>query len=145
MRPSADLTLAERIAAVVASRSEVLEAYLFGSIARGDSQAHSDVDVAVYVEPQANQMSGFGIAAEISADLQAALKRSDVDVVVLNEAPPLLYHRVLRDSVRVFTRDLVATTRREGYALSRYFDYVPQLRKIEVAHHARIAAGNLGK
>ena len=129
MRPASDPTLAERIAAVAASKAEVLEAYLFGSVARGDNQAHSDVDVAVYVQPQAWQKPGFGIGAEIGADLQVALKRSDVDVVVLNEAPPLLYHRVLRDGLRVFARDLVATTRREGYALSRYCDYVPQLRK----------------
>ena len=27
---------------------EVLDAYLFGSVARGEAQPHSDVDVAVY-------------------------------------------------------------------------------------------------
>jgi predicted nucleotidyltransferase len=32
---------------VLAARPEVLEGYLFGSTARGDAQAHSDVDVAV--------------------------------------------------------------------------------------------------
>ncbi len=145
MRPSSDAPITEKIAAVVVSRPEVLEAYLFGSVARGEEQPHSDVDVAVFVEPDACHKPGFGIGAEIGADLQAALKRSDVDVVVLNDAAPLLYHRVLRDSVRVYSRNLVATTRREGYALSRYCGYVPQLRKIEVAHRARIAAGNLGK
>jgi hypothetical protein len=145
MRPSSDPPITEKIAAVVVSRPEVLEAYLFGSVARGEEQPHSDVDVAVFVEPEACHKPGFGIGAEIGADLQAALKRSDVDVVVLNDAAPLLYHRVLRDSVRVYSRNLVATTRREGYALSRYCDYVPQLRKIEMAHRARIAAGNLGK
>jgi predicted nucleotidyltransferase len=145
MRSSADLTITEKIAAAVASRPEVLEAYLFGSVARGEEQPHSDVDVAVFVEPDACHKPGFGIGAEMGAELQAALKRSDVDVVVLNDAAPLLYHRVLRDGVRVYSRDLVATTRREGYALSRYCDYVPQLHKIEVAHRARIAAGNLGK
>ena len=65
-----------------------------------------------------------------------ALGRNDVDVVVLNHAPPLLYHRVLRDGVRVLSRDLRATTTREGYALSRYCDYVPQLAKIEAARRA---------
>ena len=32
-------------------RAEVLEAYLFGSWARGEAVGHSDVDVAVYVDP----------------------------------------------------------------------------------------------
>jgi hypothetical protein len=68
-----------------------------------------------------------------------------VDVVVLNEAPPLLYHRVLRDGVRILARDLRATTTREGRALSRYCDYVPHLAKIEAAHRARIEAGRFGR
>ena len=34
----------------LARRSEVLEAYCFGSQARGDAAAHSDLDVAVYVD-----------------------------------------------------------------------------------------------
>jgi hypothetical protein len=48
----------------------------------------------------------------------------------------VLYHRVLRDGRRVFTRDARATAAREGYALSRYCDYVPQLAKIEAGRRA---------
>ena len=48
-------------------------------------------------------------------------------------APPLLYHRVLRDGRRILSRDLRATTTREGYALSRYCDFVPQLAKMAAA------------
>lgn len=44
----------------------------------------------------------------------AALGRNDVDLVLLNDAPPLLYHRVLRDGVRLLSRDLAKTTAREG-------------------------------
>jgi hypothetical protein len=103
------------------------------------------VDIAVYVEAAALDRPRFGIEAELSSELQAALSRSDVDVVVLNRATPLLYHRVLRDGVRLLSRDPPATTTREGYALSRYCDYVPQLRKIEAAHRARIEAGRFGR
>jgi hypothetical protein len=74
-----------------------------------------------------------------------ALATDAVDVVILNEAPPLLYHRVLRDGIRLFSRDLAATTTREGRALSRYCDYAVQLRKIDAAHSARIAAGAFGR
>jgi predicted nucleotidyltransferase len=125
--------------------TDVLEAYLFGSSARGDAQPHSDVDIAVYVEPTALTRPGFGIAAQLSASLQATLNRSDIDVILLNGAPPLLYHRVLRDGIRLLSRDLTATTRREGYALSRYCDYIPQLRKIEQLHRSRIAEGKFGR
>ncbi len=39
--------LVERIARFLAGRPEILEAYPFGSHARGEAQPHSDVDVAV--------------------------------------------------------------------------------------------------
>jgi hypothetical protein len=44
----------------------------------------------------------------------------------------------LRDGVRLFARDLAATTAREGRALSRYCDYVPQLAKVDAAAAARL-------
>ena len=74
-----------------------------------------------------------------------ALGEDMVDVVVLNEAPPLLYQRVLRDGMRLFARNLAGTTTREGLALSRYCDYVPHLRKIDAAHAARMARGLFGR
>ena len=129
--------LASSIARALEPRAEVLEAYLFGSSASGAAQTHSDVDVAVYVDPaRLEGGSPYGYTAEVGSVLMAALGSNDVDVVVLNHAPPLLYHRVLRDGVRVLSRDLRATTTREGYALSRYCDYLPQLAKIEAARRA---------
>jgi predicted nucleotidyltransferase len=134
-------TLKERLR----GRPEILEAYLFGSFAQGRAQPHSDVDLAVYIDPDHLQGSPFGYAAELTADLSAALRRQSVDVVLLNHAPPLLYHRVLRDGVRVIARKLAATTTREGQALSRYCDYVPHLRKIDTVHAARLERGDFGK
>jgi predicted nucleotidyltransferase len=122
----------------------VLEAYLFGSTSRGERHAESDLDVAVYLDAAA-QEPPMGHAAALTTLLTGTLARQDVDVVVLNTAPPLLYHRVLRDGIRLLARDLQATVVREGQALSRYCDYLPQLRKIEEAHAARIAAGAFGR
>lgn len=131
---------------VLQGRSEILEAYLFGSVARGTASQHSDVDIAVTVDEQrVRDTSGYGYEAELAADLMRALGRNRVDVVVLNTAPPLLYHRVLRDGVRLMSRDLTATTVREGRALSRYCDYVPQLSKIERAAKARLVRGDFGQ
>ncbi len=134
-----------RLKASLEGRPEVLEAYLFGSRARGDDGPHSDLDVAVTLAKGTAPEPPFGHAARLAADLMADLGESRVDVVVLNDAPPLLYHRVLRDGVRVLSRDLPATTTREGRALSRYCDYVPQVALIDAAHGARIARGAFGR
>jgi predicted nucleotidyltransferase len=141
---SRDVTMA-KLRAVLEPREEVLEAYLFGSAATGRAQPYSDVDVAVYLRQPRPTSSPFGYAADLTTVLMQALGLNQVDVVILNDAPPLLYHRVLRDGVRILSRDLRATTTREGYALSRYCDYVPQLRKIEAVQRARIEAGHFGR
>jgi predicted nucleotidyltransferase len=130
-------SLIERIAAALADRPEVLEAYLFGSAARGQAQPHSDVDVAMYLEPARLPGAGWGVHAELTAVLMRALGTDRVDVAILNDASPLLYHRVLRDGVRILARDLRRTTTREGQALSRYCDYVPQLARIAAARAGR--------
>lgn len=128
-----DPGLAERITGVLSTRREILEAYLFGSRARGEERAHSDIDVAVFVDEREVAPDPFGYRAALTSALMGGLGTNAVDVVVLNDAPPLLYHRVLRDGVRLLARDLRATTRREGLALSRHCDFVPQLAKIDAA------------
>jgi predicted nucleotidyltransferase len=138
-------SIVERLTRCLTARPEILDAYLFGSHARGDAARHSDIDVAVYVDPDRVPRSNFGYAAELTSELGTALGSDAVDVVVLNQAPPLLYHRVLRDGVRVLARNLAATTTREGQALSRFCDYVLHLRKIDAAHAARIEAGSFGR
>lgn len=141
-----DLAALERtLHDALSGRAEVLEGYLFGSQARGDASSRSDVDVAVFLDEPRRPESPYGYEAGLGADLMAALRVSRVDVVVLNRAPPLLYHRVLRDGLRVLSRDLQATTVREGQALSRYFDYLPQIAKFDAALHERLTSGEFGK
>ena len=132
--------LIDRITAVLSARPEILEAYLFGSHARDTGQAHSDIDVAVFVNFDDVVPGPFGYRSELTSALMSGLGSNAVDVVVLNTAPPLLYHRVLRDGVRVVSRDLRATTVREGRALSRHCDFAPHLAKIDAILGARARA-----
>ena len=137
--------LLEKLRQCLSPHQHILEAYLFGSHGRRAAKPHSDIDVAVFLDTESLPQSPFGYVADLTTALAKALRCDNVDVVILNDAPPLLYHRVLRDGVRLLARDAAATTTREGRALSRYCDYVPQLRKIDAAHAARIAAGNFGR
>ena len=135
-----DRRLVARLAEALAGREEVLEAYLFGSRARGRARRDSDIDVAVYVDESRARDGVWGYRADLTTDLMVALGTDDVDVVVLNRASILLYHRVLRDGVRVLSRDLRATTTRAGQALSRYFDFLPQLDKMDAARRYAASA-----
>lgn len=51
-------TLLATLRACLEPREEILEAYLFGSAATGSAQAHSDVDVAVYLREPPSQYGG---------------------------------------------------------------------------------------
>ena len=134
-----DSRIVERLSEALATREEILETYLFGSHARGEARPDSDIDVAVYIDEALADDGHWGYRAELTTELMVALGSNEIDVVVLNKAPILLYHRVLRDGIRVLARDLRATTTRTGRALSYYFDFLPQLDKMDAAR--RYAAG----
>lgn len=98
--------------------------YLFGSTARGESHASSDVDVAVLYDPRPEPTLTVGsvLACELEKEL-----RQTVDLVVANFAPPDLVHRILRDGELVFERNASARIQFEIRARNEYFDVLPYL------------------
>ncbi len=82
-------------------------AYLFGSRAGGRPRPDSDWDVAVYLRPELSRAQRFKVRLRLLADLDGLGR---VDVVVLNDAPPLLAHRALQGR-RLVVRDSTALVR----------------------------------
>ncbi len=119
----------DQLAAFFAAHpAPVVAAWLFGSQARGDARADSDVDVAVLL---ARSLDSYD-SLMLSLDLAAALERyldHDVDVVVMNDAAPDLAHRVLRDGVLALDRDRATRIAFEVHSRNEYFDMVPVLRR----------------
>lgn len=110
-----------------AGREDVVAAYLFGSMARGEARPSSDVDVGVVLrDGRPKDLEAYGKVADMQADLEDALPR-DVDVVPMNEAPPDLLHRILRDGVLVRDGNSSARIRFELTARNDYFDLLPML------------------
>jgi len=72
-------------------------AFLFGSWARGRQRPDSDLDVAVLVEP------GTTDAGSLWGQLERLVDR-DVDLVILNDASPLLAWEALQGE-RLLVRD----------------------------------------
>ena len=110
-----------------AGREDVIAAYLFGSVARGESRASSDVDIAVLLrDGKPATIADFDRVFEMQEQL-GALVRRNVDIVAMNEAPLDLLHRVLRDGVRVLDRDPLARMEFELQVRTQYFDFLPIL------------------
>lgn len=103
--------------------SQVVCAYLFGSVARGEARAGSDVDVAVLYEKNPESRLDAG-PLDLEGELERALGRP-VQLVVLNRAPADLVHRVLRDGRIVLDRDRAARIRFEVAKRNEYFDLEP--------------------
>lgn len=82
----------------------VVSAYLFGSHAEGRAHRESDVDVGVLLRwdlyPSAKDR--FDMRVRLGSELIAVVHHNEVDVVILNDAPPLLGRKVIWDGVRVY-------------------------------------------
>jgi predicted nucleotidyltransferase len=100
----------------------VIAAYLFGSQAGGAATPLSDVDIAVVLAPDATSPGAIQVA--LISDLMLALHRSDIDVVILNTAPPLLKERAISGRL-LYCRNELARVRFEVAARREYFDTKP--------------------
>lgn len=130
--------LVQEIAHVFAARKEDAAAvYVFGSLARGEGRADSDVDVAVlYGRPVVPGLAGLKLA--LAGDLEERLGRR-VDLVVLDHQPPDLVHRVLRDGLLILENNRSARIRFEVTARNEYFDVLPMLRRYRRPRRVRAA------
>lgn len=85
----------------------VLAAYVFGSTATGRAHAQSDLDVGVLFDRQLHSTSRarFDAQLELRRQLSPAVIGRELDVVVLNDASPLIGRRIIQDGVCVYTVD----------------------------------------
>ena len=104
----------------VFGRHPVVAAYLFGSQATGETTPLSDIDFAVILEPE---VASPGLTqAMLISDLMLVLRRSDVDVVILNTAPPLVKERAISQGRLIYSGDDLARIRFEVAARREYLD-----------------------
>ena len=122
MRLSPPTSLHAAIGDALADVPHVAFALVFGSSARGTAHAGSDVDVALGFARD-RRPRAYEIGAIVSR-LEEAVDRN-VDVVVLDDAPPGLAYRVFRDGVTVLVRDRSALVERKARAILEYLDFQP--------------------
>ena len=103
-------TILSGLASYFSAKLGVQAAWLFGSHAEGRSHRESDVDVAVLLERERWPDAGarFDTRVAMTADLIAVLNCSEVDLVVLNGAPPQFARRIVLDGRLVHCSDAEA-------------------------------------
>ena len=107
------------------TQPDIVAAYLFGSLAQGRATPRSDVDIAVLLSciPDAP-----GAATDRRLQLMDDLRRfadRHVDVIILNTAPSVLQHQVLKTGRLLHERDILARMDFEVRSGQDYADLKP--------------------
>ena len=126
-------------------RDHVVAGMLFGSQATGKAGPLSDVDVAVWLDSDLPREKLSALRSELTLAAVEALGTDEVDIVVLNDAPPLFKHRAIKEGRRLLERDPVVRVRLETAALLEYLDTAPLRETLTVARRRRIAEGRFGR
>jgi uncharacterized protein len=108
----------------------VVAAYLFGSSAEGRTHRESDVDIAVLVDRARYPAAAdrFELRLRLFPVLRQLAGR-EVDVVILNDAPPQLARRIMTTGRTLTVNDREAEHAHRRLVLSRAADLEPFLRR----------------
>ena len=122
--------LHEALGRALAASPGVVSAYLFGSAAAGREHRESDVDLAVLLDRQVlpHAADRFELRLRLGGQLPGIAGR-EVDVVILNDAPPQLVRRIMTEGRQIFVADAVADHAHLRTMLSRAADLEPFLRR----------------
>lgn len=126
-------------------RDEVAAAYVFGSQARGQTGPLSDVDLAVWAAPGLSPQQRFELRLRLANAAERALGEGEVDLVVLDDATPLLRHRAWRDGELLVDRDPRTRVRAQARALVEYLDTAPLREQTAAGVRHRLAEGRFGR
>lgn len=142
--PALDSAALEKLRTAL-DRPEVLSAFLFGSRARGRAGPLSDVDIAVLHASGLDSGQRLDLRLALISEATDALGTTEADLVLLNDAPPLLRFNVLRDGIRLLDRDPAERIRFQVKSMNEYFDTEPLRQAASLRLRNRIDGGRFGR
>lgn len=127
----ADVNVPDALIKALDGVDGLVSAYLFGSVASGRAHRESDVDVGVLFDRRKCPTAGerFDVRLKMIGPLQSVLGR-DVDLVVLNDAPPQLARHIMTMGRRLVVKDAERDHAHLRVTLSRAADLEPFLRRL---------------
>lgn len=135
----------QRLAQRLAADATLAAAYLYGSRARGDARPGSDVDLAVILSSKLSPSERWHRRLALLEAAAAELGSDAVELVVLEEAPAPLAHRVVRDGRLLVDTDPRRRVEVVEDVFRRYLDEAPLRRALDEAMQARLAEGRFAR
>lgn len=102
------------------SRSDIVFAYLFGSLAKGKPKPLSDVDLGVFLSEAEDAMEK---KMEILGDLVDCLETDEIDLVILNTAPLTLKMKILENKEVIVDKAPFLRHSYESLTIRKYLDF----------------------
>jgi predicted nucleotidyltransferase len=125
---------------------DLVALYLFGSYAEGKQTPVSDIDLAVLLDRGFPAALYFEKKLKLLSTITSALKTDEVDLIILNQAPPALSYRVLSQG-RLLYEEEDGKAQRVSFQVKtfdRYFDFKPVERVLHEGLIRRIKEGRFG-
>lgn len=113
--------LIKTIESVLIKDPQIVFALLFGSQAHGDAFPFSDIDIAIYTMKDTEYDSQYKFL--LMHKLSKALNVENVDLIILNNAPPVLRYEILTTGILIFCRDDDLYAEFYSLSLREYFDF----------------------
>jgi predicted nucleotidyltransferase len=123
----------------------VVAAMLIGSQARGNPGPLSDIDIAYWRDPALGRDERWDLRLALIGAAEETMRTSEVDLVPLNDAPPLMQQRAIRDAVTLVERDRDERVRLETRAMLTFFDTQPLRDALRRGLKRRIKEGRFGR
>jgi uncharacterized protein len=121
----------ETLRAVLEPMPRLQLAVLFGSAAKATARSESDLDIGVLLDPGADRSPMLRVALERAAG-------RPVDLVWLDEAPPLLRFEIARTGRVLVERVPHGWTDFRAHAMIDWWDWAPTARIMHAALTARL-------
>jgi len=115
--------LVESLTRALLKFDDIVIAYLCGSFARGEYHKFSDVDIAIYLKKT---------SAKIYLDILGAIKIDglEIDLKILNDAPPLFRYRVIKEGILLLCRDEKLHENFVFHTLVEALEFIEDFRKL---------------
>ena len=103
--------------------NQVLLALVFGSVARGDNSSISDIDIGLFFSPNTTKKERFDSILIISSKIQRILKKNEIDIVAINDAPSRLKFKIMTEGKIIYCENMELFYTLKEKAMLEYFDF----------------------
>jgi len=118
----------EALRKIFKSEEKILVAYLFGSQAKKLNTKISDVDIAILLSETPKNLFEYYL---YMVNKLSGTVGDNLDLIILNTAPPMLKHQIIKYGKIIYTRDEKERIKFEARAESEYLDFSRALRRYD--------------